>query len=77
MRDKPPFIASQRVLLLAPNVAGPHEFLRPEKFRAARLQAGVAEGDADQLESWATGIWTPLGQPQQPTQQEHRRQVSQ
>ncbi len=39
MKDRPPFIASQRFLLLDPNVANPREFLRPEKFRAARLRA--------------------------------------
>ncbi|MCY2987803.1 MAG: NACHT domain-containing protein [Planctomycetota bacterium] len=46
MPEKPPFIASQRLLLLDPNVPDPREFLSPEKFRAARLSGVGDEGRA-------------------------------
>ena len=43
MPDKPPLIASQRILLLDPGIRNPREFLRPEAFRAARLRPSTAD----------------------------------
>ena len=51
--DKPPYIASQRILLLDEDVDDPQRFLRPEAFRTARSNSvkqgepGRADPDAD------------------------------
>ncbi|MGO9109719.1 MAG: hypothetical protein ACLP9L_10835 [Thermoguttaceae bacterium] len=47
MPNKPPLIASQRLLVLDLNVPNPVEFLRPDRFRGARVPAAGGQTMAD------------------------------
>ena len=58
MRDRPPFIETQRMYLLDGEVSDPWQFLRPEAFRAARLRP--AQSDKQSNVDPHTKYWHPI-----------------